>query len=37
MYYRENKVGSKDKEYINDVVEGTIKNIEQIWARYVLM
>ncbi|MBO5452395.1 MAG: transcription antitermination factor NusB [Clostridia bacterium] len=30
MYYRENKVGTKDKEYINDVVEGTIKNIEQI-------
>ena len=30
IYYRENKIGNKDKEYINDVVEGTIKNIERI-------
>ena len=30
MYYRENKVASKDKEYINDVVEGACKNLEAI-------
>lgn len=30
MYYKENKVGSKDKEYIDDVVKGTMENIETI-------
>lgn len=30
IYYKENKLSTKDKEYINDVVEGTINNIEQI-------
>ncbi len=32
MYYRENKLSSKDKEYINDVVKGTVENLEQIDA-----